>query len=70
MYKTIEVEVDVDLSDCDDGELIEVLEHRGYVVSGGNNDPVIEEIYQAMKLGKPYDELVKKLVMDRTGRIL
>ena len=70
MYKTIEVEVDVDLSDCDDGELIEMLENRGYAVSGSNKDPVIEEIYQAIKLGKPYDELVRKFVMDHSGRIL
>ena len=70
MYKTIEVEVDIDLSDCDDGELIEVLENRGYAVSGSNKDPVFEEIYQAIKLGKPYDELVRKLIMDRTGCIL
>ena len=33
-------------------------------------DDPIEELYQAIKLGKPYDELVRKLVMDRTGRIL
>lgn len=76
MYRTVEVEVD--LSDFDDEDLIELLEDRGYVidkatVSSGRRPEVdgpIEELYQAIKLGKPYDELVRKLVMDRTGRIL
>ena len=70
MYKTVEV----DLSDFDDEDFIEVLENRGYTVNktGYNfdGDDPIEELYQAIKLGKPYDELVRKLVMDRTGRIL
>ena len=76
MWKT--VEVDVDLSDFDDEDLIEVLENRGYVidnttVSFGRRpkvDDAIQELYLAIKLGKPYDDLVRKLVMDRTGRIL
>ena len=72
------VEVDVDLSDFDDEDLIEALEDRGYVidnktVSFGRRpevDDAIQELYLAIKLGKPYDDLVRKLVMDRTGRIL
>jgi hypothetical protein len=76
MWKT--VQLDIDLSDFDDIDLIERLEDRGYTITGGpsgnsyslNADDPITEIYEAMKLGKPYDELVKKLVMDRTGRIL
>lgn len=76
MWKT--VEVDVDLSDFDDEDLIEALEDRGYVidnktVSFGRRpevDDAIQELYLAIKLGKPYDDLVRKLVMDRTGRIL
>jgi hypothetical protein len=78
MWKT--VEVDVDLSDFDDKDLIESLEQRGYTVTGGpfeksysyslDDDDPIMKIYQAMKLGKPYDELLRKLVMDRTGRIV
>lgn len=76
MWRT--VEVDVDLSDFDDEDLIEALEDRGYVidnktVSFGRRpevDDAIQELYLAIKLGKPYDDLVRKLVMDRTGRIL
>jgi hypothetical protein len=76
MWKTIEI--DVDLSDFDDEDLIETLEDRGYVVNkttisfgrtSEEGDP-IQKIYQAMKFGKPYDELVRKFVMDHTGRIL
>jgi hypothetical protein len=68
MWKT--VEIDVDFSEFADKDLIEVLEDRGYVVhnstvSFGLSDP-IQEIYQAMKFGKPYDELVRKFVMDHT----
>lgn len=72
MYKTVEVEVDI--SDFDDGDLIEVLENRGYTLNKTEYKfdwhVSIEELYQAIKLGKPYDELVRKFVMDRTGRIL
>jgi hypothetical protein len=72
MYKTVEVEVDI--SDFDDENLIEVLEYRGYTVNKTgykfDGDQRIEELYQAIKLGKPYDELVRKFVMDCTGRIL
>lgn len=72
MYKTVEVEVDV--SDFDDEDFIEVLETRGYTVNKTgykfDGDERIEELYQAIKLGKPYDELVRKFVMDCTGRIL
>ena len=76
MWKT--VEVDVNLSDFDDEDLIEALEYRGYVIDKATvsfgrrpeEDDPIQEIYQAMKFGKPYDELVRKFIMDRTGRIL
>jgi hypothetical protein len=74
MWKTVEVDVDVDLSDFDDEDLIESLEYRGYNVNKTgykyDGDNRIEELYQAIKLGKPYDELVRKFVMDCTGRIL
>jgi hypothetical protein len=72
MYKTVEVEVDI--SDFDDEDLIEILENRGYSVNktGYNFDgnERIEELYQVIKLGKSYDGLVRKFVMDCTGRIL
>jgi hypothetical protein len=72
MYKTIEVEVDI--SDFDDDDLIEVLENRGYTVNKTgykfDKDERIEELYQAIKLGNSYDGLVRKFVMDHTGRIL
>ena len=72
MYKTVEVEVDI--SDFDDENLIEVLEYRGYTVNKTgykfDGDQRIEELYQAIKLGNSYDGLVRKFVMDHTGRIL
>jgi hypothetical protein len=72
MYKTIEVEVNI--FDFDDDDLIEVLENRGYTVNKRgykfDKDERIEELYQAIKLGNSYDGLVRKLVMDCTGRIL
>ena len=72
MYKTVEVEVDI--SDFDDDDLIEALEDRGYTVNKTgykfDRDELIEELYQAIKLGKSYDGLVRKFVMDCTGRIL
>lgn len=67
--------IDVDLNDFDDAELLDELRYRGYTVYKqlDNSSPIDSQVYKifdAMYLGKPYEELVKKLVYDVTGRIV
>ena len=68
-YKTIEVEVE--LSDFDDGELIDELESRGkYNGTMGNSDELIDKIFQLRRLGKPYEQELDEYLYIRTGRTL
>jgi hypothetical protein len=67
--------IDIDLDDFDDTELIDELRYRGYTVFKqlDNSSPLenqVHKIFDAMYLGKPHEELVKKLVYDVTGRIV
>jgi hypothetical protein len=71
------VEVEVHLDDFDTDDMIDYIERKGYTVfqSVGNlpmGDPADELrlIWEAMYLGKPYDEMVRKFVSDHTGRFL
>ena len=68
-YKTIEVEVE--LSDFDDGELIDELESRGkYNGTMGNSDELIDKIFHLRRLGKPYEQELDEYLYIRTGRTL
>ena len=68
-YKT--VEVDIDLSDFDDGELIDELESRGkYNGTMGNSDEMIDKIFHLRRLGKPYEQELDEYLYIRTGRTL
>lgn len=62
--------MEVDLSEIKDAILFEELEERYYEVVDLGTIALIEEIYNAKKLEKPYEELLNKLIEDTTGRIL
>ena len=72
------VSVDIELCDFEIDDLIDYLERKGYTVSdsdGRFSEPNEENeelrlIWEAMYLGKPYDEMVRKFVSDHTGRFL
>ena len=68
------INVDVELDDFEIDDLIDYIERKGYTVSdsSGFSDPNEEMclIWEAMYLGKPYDEMVRKFVSDHTGRFL
>lgn len=66
----IEHEYEIDLGLLDDSDLFEELEERGYDVIEEGTKALIEEIYNARKLQKPYDHLLNKLIEETTGRIL
>jgi len=66
----IEHEYEIDLSLLDESELFEELEERGYEVVEEGVISLIEEIYNAKRLEKPYEHLLNKLIENTTGRIL
>ena len=66
----IESEVEIDLGLLDDSDLFEELEERYYEAVDQGTIALIEEIYNAKKLEKPYDALLNKLIENTTGRIL
>lgn len=66
----IEHEYEIDLGLLDDSDLFEELEERGYDVVELGTKALIEEIYNAKRLEKPYDHLLNKLIEETTGRIL
>ena len=66
----IEHEYEIDLGLLDDSDLFEELEERGYDVVEEGTKALIEEIYNAKRLEKPYEHLLEKLMEETTGRIL
>ena len=71
MYKTIttEVEVDVDLGDFDTDDLIEELEHRETLPTVAAKN-IVYEIWMNRRIGKPYEDLLDKLIYDVLGKTL
>tara|TARA_R110000868_G_scaffold543_14_gene3985 strand:- start:214 stop:429 length:216 start_codon:yes stop_codon:yes gene_type:complete len=71
MYKTIttEVEVEVSLSDFDTDDLIEELEHRGTLSTVAAKN-IVYEIWMNRRIGKPYEDLLDKLIYDVLGKTL
>jgi len=67
---TINQDIEIDLSYIDDSDLFEELEERYYEAVDQGTIALIEEIYNAKKLEKPYDDLLNKLIENTTGRIL
>ena len=63
-------EMEVDLSEIEDAILFEELEERYYEAVDQGTIALIEEIYNAKKLEKPYEDLLNKLIENTTGRIL
>lgn len=62
--------MEVDLSEIEDAILFEELEERGYEVVEEGVVSLIEEIYNAKRLEKPYDDLLEKLIDNTIARIL
>ena len=68
-YKTVEVEVDVDLEDFDTDDLIEELQSRDVVYRGGSAD-ILNQIYMAKVRGQDYTKLVDDLIYNTLGKIV
>ena len=75
VYKTVNVDVDVELSDFDDDELIEELEQRGLdlntkFVDGDTMRDYLTTLYNKRRLGQDYQAELDKLIYFGLGRIL
>lgn len=72
MYKTIykEVEVEVDISDFDTGDLVEELESRGESDNAKIPKDILFKIWQNRREGKPYDAELDQLIYDVLGKIV
>lgn len=66
--KDVEVELEVDLNDFEDHELLDELNLRNILV-GEKGMEMISEIYEARKLGKPYEDLLDNLIYETIGRV-
>lgn len=66
----IEHEYEIDLGLLDDSDLFEELEERNYDVVELGTKALIEEIYDAKRMEKPYDHLLEKLIDQTIARIL
>jgi hypothetical protein len=66
-----EVEVDVSLSDFETDDLIEELESRGKFANSGDNEEIIEDMYNLFRAGKrdAIDEHLRTLFYNILGRI-
>lgn len=75
-YVTISTDVDVYLDEIDTDDLIEELESRSVSINhvgqpaGGNGDGLVDKIYQARRLGKPYEDLLDQFLYQVTGRAI
>jgi hypothetical protein len=75
VYRTVNVDVDVELSDFDDDELIEELEQRGLdlntkFVDGDTMRDYLTTLYNKRRLGQDYQAELDKLIYYGLGRIL
>ena len=68
-YTTVNVDVDVDLSEFDTDDLIEELEGRG-VCFDGTGKELVEKIYSLRRLGKTFDAELDQLLYVSLGKVL
>lgn len=74
-YVTVNVDVDVDMYDIDTDALMEELERRGCLPDGYEGDEdgnknLLNIIYEAKRLGKPYEQELDLLIFRVLGRIV
>lgn len=70
-YTTVNVDVDVELSDFDTDDLIEELESRGEIVGRrSDNGELVNLIYEKRRLNQDFQRDLDELIYQVTGRIL
>lgn len=69
MYTTVNVDVDVDLSDFDTDDLVEELEGRG-VTFDTTGKELLEKIYLLRRMGKPFEAELDQMLWACLGKAL
>ncbi len=74
-YKTVEVDVDIDLEEFDDDELIDELERRGLdmntrYISGDQMRELLEKVWQKRREGKEYQRELDDMIWYGLGRVV
>ena len=74
-YKTVEVDVDIDLDEFDDDELLDELERRGLdmntrYVSGDQMRELLEKIWQNRREGKNYQRELDDIIWYGLGKLV
>ena len=69
VYKDIEVEIDVDLDEFDDGDLLDELASRGLSIPSDGIE-IVEKIWQLRRTNQPYDHLMDDLIYDTIGKLV
>lgn len=71
MYRTVSVDVDVDLSDFATEDLIEELQTRSNNRLPQNElESLIQVIYEKRRTGKDYESELDSLIFNTLGRII
>lgn len=65
--KSVDVDIDVDLSDFDDDELLEELANRN--ISQSSVHELLETIYHKRRLSQDFDKELSELIYSVIGRI-
>lgn len=70
-YTTVNVDVDVELTEFNTDDLIEELESRGEIVGRrSDNGELVNSIYEKRRLSQDYQRELDELIYEVTGRIL
>ena len=75
VYKYVQAEVEIDLSEFDDDELLDELESRGLdlnspYVSGDQMRELIEQLWLNRRTGKPYGEVIDQIIYYGLGKVI
>jgi hypothetical protein len=70
-YATVNVDVDVELSEFNTEDLIEELESRGEIVGRqSDNGELVNLIYEKRRLNRDYQTELDELIYQVTGKFL
>ena len=70
-YATVNVDVDVELTEFNTDDLIEELESRGEIVGRrSDNGELVNLIYEKRRLNQDYQRELDELIYEVTGRFL
>lgn len=70
-YTTVNVDVDVELSEFDTDDLIDELENRGEIVGRySDNGELVNSIYEKRRLNQDYQRELDELIYEVTGRFV